>query len=106
MRRFIYLDTDSLNSYLAQMFDGLIQSEETEKQKTKSKKRDNSFGRGIHGQIALSLFGKGINSKAEATYNHLKSVENEEIVKDVQSKLMLDHAFNKCTEYLKENELL
>ena len=38
MRRFIYLDTDSLNSYLAQMFDGLIQSEETEKQKTRSKK--------------------------------------------------------------------
>jgi hypothetical protein len=35
VRRFIYLDTDSLNSYLAQMFDGLIESEETEKQKTK-----------------------------------------------------------------------
>ena len=100
------MDTDSLNSYLAQMFDGLIESEETEKQKAKLKKRDNSFGGGIHGQIALSLFGKGINSEAEATYNHLKSVENEEIVKDVQTKLMHDNAFNKFTEYLKKNELL
>ena len=80
------------------MFDGLIQSEETEKHKTKSKKRDNSFGGGIHGQIVLSLFGNGVKSKAEATYNHLKSVENEEIVKDVQTKLMHDNAFNKFTE--------
>ena len=30
MRRFIYLDTDTLNSYLAQIFDGLLQSKETE----------------------------------------------------------------------------
>ena len=30
MRRFIYLDTDTLNSYLAQIFDGLIQSEDSE----------------------------------------------------------------------------
>lgn len=30
MRRFIYLDTDTLNSYLAQMFDGLVQSEDSE----------------------------------------------------------------------------
>ena len=27
MRRFIYLDTDTLNSYLAQIFDGLLQGE-------------------------------------------------------------------------------
>lgn len=31
MRRFIYLDIDTLNSYLAQIFDGVIQSQETEK---------------------------------------------------------------------------
>ena len=41
MRRFIYLDTDTLNSYLAQMFDGVIQSQETEK--TIGKKRKNSI---------------------------------------------------------------
>lgn len=33
MRRFIYLDTDTLNSYLAQIFDGLIQSQEMEKKR-------------------------------------------------------------------------
>lgn len=38
MRRFIYLDTDTLNSYLAQIFDGLIQSQEMEKARAKRRK--------------------------------------------------------------------
>ena len=39
MRRFIYLDTDTLNSYLAQIFDGLIQSQEMEKSAGKKKEK-------------------------------------------------------------------
>lgn len=42
MRRFIYLDTDTLNSYLAQIFDGLIQSEDSETQHQKKVNRQNS----------------------------------------------------------------
>ena len=38
MRRFVYLDTDTLNSYVAQIYDGLIQTEEKE-----LKKRDIHF---------------------------------------------------------------
>ena len=41
MRRFIYLDTDTLNSYLAQIFDGLIQSQEMEKSAGKKKEKQN-----------------------------------------------------------------
>ncbi len=31
MRRFIYLDTETLNSYIAQIYDGLITSNEENK---------------------------------------------------------------------------
>ena len=41
MRRFIYLDTDTLNSYLAQIFDGLIQSQEMEKSAGKKEEKQN-----------------------------------------------------------------
>lgn len=34
MRRFIYLDTDTINSYLAQIYDGLVKSAESEIQST------------------------------------------------------------------------
>ena len=36
MRRFIYLDTDTINSYLAQIYDGLVKSEESEVQSSDS----------------------------------------------------------------------
>ena len=36
MRRFIYLDTDTLNSYIAQIYDGLLQTQETETQSSQA----------------------------------------------------------------------
>lgn len=68
MRRFIYLDTDTLNSYLAQIFDGLIQSQEMEKSAGKKKEKQNHFGSNLGSQIAFKLFGKGIDANAQATY--------------------------------------
>ena len=59
MRRFIYLDTDTLNSYLAQIFDGLIQSEDSETQHQKKVNKQNSVTTSLAGKIALKLFGKG-----------------------------------------------
>lgn len=106
MRRFIYLDTDTLNSYLAQIFDGLIQSQETEKSTGKKKEKQNRFASGLGGQIALKLFGKGIDANAQATYEHLKTVANDEMVRDVQTKIMHDNAFDEFASYLKDNHLL
>ena len=77
MRRFIYLDTDTLNSYLAQIFDGLIQSEDSETQHQKKVNKQNSVTTSLAGKIALKLFGKGVDANARATYQHLKTVADE-----------------------------
>lgn len=106
MRRFIYLDTDTLNSYLAQIFDGLIQSQEMEKTAGKKKEKQNHFGSNLGSQIAFKLFGKGIDANAQATYEHLKTVANDEMVRDVQTKIMHDNAFDEFASYLSENGLL
>ena len=106
MRRFIYLDTDTLNSYLAQIFDGLIQSQESEKSTGKKNEKQKRFASGLGGQIAFKLFGKGIDANAQATYEHLKTVANDEMVRDVQTKIMHDNAFDEFASYLKDNNLL
>lgn len=106
MRRFIYLDTDTLNSYLAQIFDGLIQKQEIEKSAGKKKEKQNRFISSLGGQIAFKLFGKGIDANAQATYEHLKTVANDEMVRDVQTKIMHDNAFDEFASYLKDNNLL
>ena len=106
MRRFIYLDTDTLNSYLAQIFDGLIQNQQTEKSVGKKKAKQNQYKTGLSAQIALKLFGKGVDAKADTAYEHLKTVANDEVVKDVQTKIMHDNAFNEFVSYLQQNKLL
>lgn len=106
MRRFIYLDTDTLNSYLAQIFDGLIQENEIETSKGKNTEKQNRFGTNLAGQIALKLFGKGVDTTAQATYEHLKTVANEEMVRDVQTKIMHDNAFDQFVSHLQDKDLL
>lgn len=106
MRRFIYLDTDTLNSYLAQIFDGLIQTQEFEKSTGKKKEKQNRFASSLGGQIAFKLLGKGIDANAQATYESLKTVANDEMVRDVQTKIMHDNAFDEFASYLKDNNLL
>lgn len=106
MRRFIYLDTDTLNSYLAQIFDGLIQSEDSETQHQKKVNKQNSVTTSLAWKIALKLFGKGVDANAQATYQHLKTVADDEMVRDVQTKIMHDNAFDQFMNYLHEHNLL
>lgn len=106
MRRFIHLDTDTLNSYLAQIFDGLIQSEDSETQHQKKVNKQNSVTTSLAGKIALKLFGKGVDANAQATYQHLKTVADDEMVRDVQTKIMHDNAFDQFMNYLHEHNLL
>ena len=56
MRRFIYLDTDTLNSYLAQIFDGLIQSGDLETQHQKKVNKQNSVTTSLAGKQLLNYF--------------------------------------------------
>ena len=106
MRRFIYLDTDTLNSYLAQIFDGLIQSEDSGTQHQKKVNKQNSVTTSLARKIALKLFGKGVDASAQATYQDLKTVAGDEMVRDVETKIMHDNAFDQFMNYLHEHNLL
>ena len=106
MRRFIYLDTDTLNSYLAQIFDGLIQSHNTESENKSGTEKQNVFTGTASGDIAFKMFGKGVDASAEVSYEHLKKVADEEMYRDVQTKILHDNAFDHFFDYLKVEGLL
>lgn len=106
MRRFIYLDTDTLNSYLAQIYDGLIENQSIENNKVKSKSKKNGVSLGIGANIALKLFGKGIDATGNGHYEHFRELANQEMIKDVQTKIMHDNAFEQFMNYLDENNLI
>lgn len=106
MRRFIYLDTDTLNSYVAQIYDGLIQTEEKELQKEESTSKQNGVSTEGSAEIDVKVFGRGLDGKMELAYNHLKDTTNNELIKDVQTKILHDNAFDQLMQYLKSNNYL
>lgn len=106
MRRFIYLDTDTLNSYIAQIYDGLVQTQETQSQSETSVDKQSERTSNIDAGADLTVFGKGIEGKIDFTYRHLKDTSNTELISDVQTKLLHDNAFDQLMHYLKSNNLL
>ncbi len=106
MRRFIYLDTDTLNSYVAQIYDGLIQTEEKELQKEVSNSKQNEVAIEGGAEVDMKVFGRGLDGKMELAYNHLKETTNDELIKDVQTKILHDNAFDQLMQYLKSNNNL
>jgi len=104
MRRFIYLDTDTINSYLAQIYDGLVKSAESEIQSSDSTQHQNQHTVSASGAADLKVFGKGIEGKMEYTYNHLKDTSNSELIRDVQTKLLHDNAFDQLMNYIKTED--
>lgn len=81
MRRFIYLDTDTLNSYLAQIYDGLIETQSIENNKVKSKSKKNGVSLGMGANIALKLFGKGIDATGNGQYEYFRELANLKMCK-------------------------
>ena len=100
MRRFIYLDTDTINSYLAQIYDGLVKSAESEIQSSDSTEKQSQHTFSTSGNADLKVFGKGLEGKMEYTYNHLKGTSNSELIRDVQTKLLHDNAFDQLMNYI------
>lgn len=105
MRRFIYLDTDTLNSYLAQIFDGLIQDETHEHTGKTSDEKGRTIGGEGTGKTDLTLFGKGLEGSVKAAYEDLQKNVDEDTFRDVQTKMMQDNAFDHFAAYLKTNDL-
>ena len=106
MRRFIYLDTDTLNSYIAQIYDGLVQTQETETQSSQATDKQSEYTSDLGADADLKVFGKGIEGKMDFTYRHLKETSNTELISDVQTKLLHDNAFDQLINYLNKNEHL
>ena len=105
MRRFIYLDTDTLNSYIAQIYDGLVQSQETQSQSETTVDKQSERTSNLEAGADLTVFGKGIEGKMDFTYRHLKDTSNTELISDVQTKLLHDNAFDQLMNYLNSNNL-
>lgn len=102
MRRFIYLDTETLNSYIAQIYDGLITSNEENKQYTNEINKEFSHSVSPNANIDFKVFNKGIEGKIEYIFKSLKADKENAFVNKVETKLLHDNAFDLLISHINE----
>ena len=106
MRRFIYLDTETLNSYIAQIYNGLITSSEENKQNTNESSKESSHTVSPNAAMDFKLFGKGIEGKIEYIFERLKTNKDSTLISKVETKLLHDNAFDLLLRHISDNKLL
>lgn len=107
MKRFIYLDTNELNSYIAQIYNGLTTSKEEEKEQSNEKNSEIGTEIGAKGNVSggiksfLSLQGDietGVSAKIDAS--------NTQTIRDIETKVIHDETFDKFINFIEKNNLI
>lgn len=73
MKSFIYLDTDTVNSYIAQIDNGLKTLQTQTSQSSSSTEKQSSHTTTAEGEADFSILGKGFDAKLDYIYNHIKN---------------------------------
>lgn len=106
MRRFLYLNNDSLYSYISQINDGLP----TKATKTNnfSEEKGKEIKADVNGKINVDfkLLGKGFGANLDADIGDVasKTILNQQT--DLIEKIIYDEAFDKLQKHLTDNKLL
>lgn len=106
MRRFIYLDSDSLNSYLAQIEKGLQMNEIVEHQDGVSSSDTTGESSSIVGDIGAKIFGIGANIKGDMTDSNSRTEVASEFIKKIEEKALHDYIFERVLNYITNNGLI
>ena len=104
MRRFIYLDTETLNSYIAQIYDGLIKTNEENTQQINESSKESSYSISPNAAIDFTLLGKGIEGKIEYIFKSLKANKDSTLINKVETKMLHDNAFDLLINHINKHE--
>lgn len=106
MKSFVYLDMDTVNSYIAQIDDGLRTLQTKTTQLSNEKKKQQSHSLDGEGDADFTVLGKGIEAKIDYIYNRLSSNTYSKLYSDVETKVLHDNAFRQVMEHLSKNCLI
>lgn len=106
MRRFLYLNNDSLYSYISQINDGL--PTKVTKTNNFSEEKDKEIKAGVNGKIDadFKFLGKGFGANLDADIGDVVSKKNLNQQTDLMEKTIYDEAFDKLQKHLTDNRLL
>lgn len=103
MKRFLYYDEDSVNSFLAQIEQGLLTQKSNEQKVENSISSQNNLTENITGDLSAKVIGIGASLKGDLEFSDSDTEATSKLVRNVQEKVLHDYAFEKVYNYLQLN---
>lgn len=106
MKRFLYYNQDSVNSFLAQIEKGLLVSENNTAEKTDSTSNTTGLKSDVTGDLSAKVLGIGAALKGNLHADDSDTEVATTLIRNVQEKALHDYAFEKIYEYVINENLV
>lgn len=100
MKRFLYYNQDSVNSFLAQIENGLLVSENNTAEKTDSTSNTTGIKSDVTGDLSAKVLGIGAALKGNLHADDSDTEVATTLIRNVQEKALHDYAFEKIYDYV------
>ena len=106
MRRFIYYDKDGIESYLAQITNGISISSTKEKTNSQSKEIEQAKEKTTHSNLGAKLAGIGAEIQENITDGENNKNSTQQLIRSLEEKILSDYAFDKVYDYFNTEGIL
>lgn len=106
MKRFLYYNQDSVNSFLAQIEQGLLVKESAGQEETDSFSNTSGIQGDFTGDLSAKVFGIGTALKGTVHGDDSGTEVTTDLIRNVQEKVMHDYAFERVYNHVVDNGLV
>lgn len=106
MKRFLYYNQDSVNSFLAQIERGLLVKGGEETEHTEEISETIGTQANLAGDVSAKIVGIGASIKGNVTGNDETTDVTKDLLRNVQEKVLHDYAFDLILNYAETNKLI
>lgn len=106
MKRFLYYNQDSVNSFLAQIENGLLVKENNTSEKTESHSSTDGIKSDVTGDLSAKVLGIGAALKGNLQADDSDTEVATNLIRNVQEKALHDYAFEKIYDYVVKEKLV
>lgn len=106
MKRFLYYNQDSVNSFLAQIERGLLVKGGEETEHTEETSDTTGTQANLSGDVSAKIVGIGASINGNVTGTDEATDVTKDLLKNVQEKVLHDYAFDLILNYAETNKLI
>ena len=106
MKRFLYYNQDSVNSFLAQIEQGLLVKKGTDKEDTTTSSLTTENQSNVTGDLSAKVLGIGAAVQGDITASDSDTEITTKMIRSIQEKALHDYAFEKVYEYITAHNMI